>query len=450
MPTDEQAPEAAKPDPLAPPSDLTQYKFNFDEFGDPKAIANVLKGRDWTDLTEIDPVLDAARKQEVLELIEKARREADLHFMVVTIKGERLREFTLVARALLSEKLALEEGGVLICTDVPGAQITAYTTLLETHLGRDTLAAADRNAFNNANLAVSNSERGLNLVRTVLDVLTEAAKRLKSGGDSSSADSLFDYSPNVVLTDSQASARKKPAATTATPATGSSAETQTLNVKGASPEARPPGLTQVKSLTGGVKRPSILVPMIAGAGALLILIAAGLLTRLAFSSLRKSRKREQHPIQSELTARRETPPDPLPKTPATGPLEETEANTAVEDSGALSSAANSSGMGIKPRMMDQRNKGRRRTAGSSPRREELRETVDGLEQLAQVNRGKSSTEPFDIDAEIDRLTLQEIQMHYRALFKMVPPSSRPALTESLEDLLDQLREDSGGNAKPRY
>lgn len=100
---------------------------------------------------------------------------------------------------------------------------------------------------------------------------------------------------------------------------------------------------------------------------------------------------------------------------------------------------------MKPRSKDSRS-ARGRNGEAAARRPELQEWVENLAQLARANRNKPADEPFDADAEIDRVTIQEIQMHYRALFRMMPPSSRPALAESLEKFVAVM--DGEDAAKP--
>lgn len=436
---------------LDAPKELTQYRYDFDEFSMGEESAKLLEGREWTALTEIDPIFDEARKEEVLELLERARKEANLHFMVLTIKGDRVREYAAITGALISHKLALQEGGVVVCTDQPGVQITGYTTLLETHVGKNLLTSTDHRAISQANLAVGNSERGLTLVRVVVESLISAVTGLKPGSETSAADALFDLGPDPILTETHSIARRTAArsaevvtpAETKAPATGDVSENQDPAAPDAPAEPAPTAITrQPEPLTSGIRRPGLLVPILAGIGALLVLIAAGLLTRLAVSTLRRKRRRTHFPESGVTPATPETstPPEPLPLS-SSSPVPT--ADTAEP------ATASTAAVGVKPRMMEQR---KPRRAPGAARREELQEMVDRLEQLLRNNRDRSATEPFDIDANLDRLTLQDIQLHYRALYKILPPSSRPGLTESLEDLLDQLRDDStpGKGGKTQY
>jgi hypothetical protein len=411
---------------LEPAREVRQYRMNFDEFQvPPEEARNLLAGREWTALTEIDPILDAARRQEILELIKEAREKHGITLMVVTVKAQNVREYPSTIQALLREKLALVEGGVVVCTEVAGTHMTAYTTLLETRLGRRALADVDREAFKIANLAVGPNERGLSLVRGVLDGLRTRMEALKAGGDGDSvAEALFATS-DVILTDEQAAARKRPvpAAETARPATGAPQERDatTLNQP---VDPRGPAPASPRAQVKQPESPGFLVPFIAGMGALLLLIAAGLVTRLAVGGLRRRRRRSsaQYPESGVTSTRR----DAVEKAPA------------AEGEAPVPAVAAPAFAPITPRQFDNR-KSRRRTGVA--RREELQESVDGLENLLQTNRAKPLNEPFDVDAELDRLTLQEIQMHFRSLYKTVPPSSRPGLSESLEKLLDELRDE---------
>lgn len=430
LPADEQA------DPTAMPENVLGYQFKFDEFEAQTGDKALLGSREWTDLTEVDVILDESRREDIREVLRKAREEQDLHFMVITVKAESIRDYLQITAALLRDSLALEEGGVIVCTDAPATQITAYTTLLETRLGPSALRAVDKQALAASTLAVGVNERSLTLIRTVTEQIASRKASLEKGS-LSSAEKLFAPSVDVILTSEQEAARgRNTAETPAPPATGSGSETE------GAPSATRPQNQAASSATVPVARtgaagqpPGFLGAFLAGMGALLVLIAAGMLTRLAVGSIRQSRRRAKN-TGSEVVAIREEP--------------RKDSSTAVtaKEGEAAGTAAKGSGA-IKPRAMEKR-RGKRNPESGNAVREDIREWVENLEKLSDAHRPSGAREYYNPDIELNPLAMGEIHSHYRALFRMLPPTSRSALSESLESLLEEVKKPSSNGAGKEY
>lgn len=443
-------------DPRQPgnlPERLMEYSFQFNEFEAGQNYAKLLQGREWTDLTEIDVLLDDSRREEVREILQNAYDKDDLRFIVVTIKADKIREFLPTVAALMQERLALDEGGVIVCTDAAGSQITGYTTLLETRVGKNALRLVDKRALANSTLAVGPSERAVSLVRTVTEELA-AIKRSLESGSLSSAEKLFAPSADVIL-GSESEARRaltatateeKPPAPEDTPATGTPGEADRVNpgtgAVGAAPYTPPPNTSSTTSAVS--PGPGYLGPFLAGMGALLVLIAAGLVTRLAVGAIRRKRRRRPVPDMGASTLEPiapKTTPAAAPETPATESPATPEPAADGSTPAPPASTAASTPTGLKPRQFEKGRAKRRGGSGSggTPVREDLREWVDNLERLGEAYRPTGAPDYFNPDTDLNPVTMGEIHMHYRALFRMLPANSRQQLTESLESLLEEVR-----------
>jgi hypothetical protein len=353
------------------PRKLQQLQFGFDEFQPKVAGRDPLAGREWTPVTELEPLLDPEQKKELQALLEKVRKDSGLRFIVITAKGEDIRFYPPIAMALLRDRLALNEGGVLVVTDTRGTQLTAYTSLLETRLGGDELGFIDKDAFAAANVAEGNGERALVLVKTIL----EGVQRR-----------IGDWTPA-----SPVAAPAAPPAPVAEPAP-----------------------RQYKIPLWFLALTGLLFVALVG-------LAAWAIGRKAGTSTR--RPEPAPPREPEIAV----------PAPAPAPVVENVPPPPAEPAPA---APRRDPYALRPRKIESRI-----SKPSAPISERSRELAAELAALADSTRRKSATDYFDAATELDPMTLQEIQSHYRALLKVVPPASRPALADSLDVIVAHLDPD---------
>lgn len=381
----------------------------------PGSGQDILAGRDWKPLTVIDPILDLARQQEVRDLLANAERQYGLRFMVLTIKAQDMRKYPPIAMELMKQKLALDEGGVLICTDDPETQLMAYTKLLELRLGPQKLREIDQLALARIKEAFGPDERAVTMVRVITEEVGKAVQRSSPEGPSSAAEAFVFNRRLVTDLDapdppggiSSATNSRLPTHPGVVAATGQAAQTPEIT--------KSPAATETETAPSDSVRLS--APILAGF-TIVVLVLASIVGWLVGMGMSRRAARKANSLRGTSgIGPRTTPPAPPSPLPGT--------NT-VEERGGLPIHP------VKPRQMESR-AGRQNPAAPPS---EMPPEWATLSAMADSNRRKSADEYFDARTEFDPHTLREIHLHYRVLFKLVPPVSRPALTESLDRLLE--------------
>jgi hypothetical protein len=379
-----------------------------------------LGDRDWTPLTEIAPLLDADGRKQIQDALETARREADLHFIVITVRAADLQKYGTVAVALMKEQLSAKEGGVLVISEQPGVQISGYTVLLQVRVNQEPLQKLDRMAMEHGTTNLSASGYITTFATTILSELTRHKKEARAGVKNQAADSLVPTGLNLLK-------EEEPAAKTPPPAAVAAVSTNPAPVT-ATPAPTPAPIEE-EPQTIPTSTPSGLPWGPLYAIVTLIVICATLIGWISGRAKSQRGRKEQRPPSGLAPQPRRAPtPAPQAAEPETMPTPK-----------ALStpSYVTAPPAAVKPRVIESR-PARQRRQGSMAHREDAQPLVEHLAALAEANRRKSVNEPFDPDAELDNSTLQEVLLHYRALFKMVPPASRPALSESVDKLVSTL------------
>lgn len=446
---------------------IKKQRYDFDPLSEDAPGEEVLEGREFSPLEDDGNILDLATREKILEILDRARQEHDLHFIVLTCPLEEFRQkYITVALALTAHELSLNQGGVLVFTKDKNTFMTSYTKLLKMQAGSGAIARVDEIAQYRSNLTI-----GLDsyIIAFVESVTTEVGLALgKSVNSGLSIEGTLLGEP---LGEEGATAAEEGT---------QAAEEEISDVKADQPTARAEKGTRSPMLAfvGGVALTGVIVAVIfamkrkggsrshgrrhdpATSPGLALKPSANGRSEAAANEGASSVEKPAGDLSPSSPVVIETSAPTNGNTVPAGPSEPV--TSAPEEASPLpqtrfallgqpaSGAADSPSGEFKPlpQSLAKKSETFPRKAVAEPLPVTvtlpLRRVADRVEQQLQEISGRP--EPR---LQVDPVILREISLHYRSLFRMTPNKARQHLMISIDAFLENIRAEKSSGEGPQ-